>query len=268
MAEPGERAGLQVAGGGNPVEVRILSAALPHCYPRHAVPRRYHLRGLGRRPLTAEKGVRIPVAVPQKPCRSGAFFRREGMGRSLIACWTPCGPSWSSFRSCRRLRVGATQERSRRCPGRFASSPVMAQSALIQALKDADDAVEEAEVPDPLREAAFVRALDYLLGGGSAAASGSPLPSTAPEAATRDQAAGGAGARTTGRSNREAARHRRWDRFAHLRSGRSGRAHGRSAHQTRPRRRPRHKIARLVPAARQAARLSRMDPRGGGPARR
>ena len=53
--------------GGNPVEVRVLSAAL-RCYPaQRSLP--LSSRGLGRRPLTAETGVRIPVAVPQKPAK-------------------------------------------------------------------------------------------------------------------------------------------------------------------------------------------------------
>ena len=50
----------------------------------------------------------------------------------------------------------------------------MAQSALIQVLKDAVEAIDEAKVPEPLREAAFVRAVDHLLGGWLAAASGKP----------------------------------------------------------------------------------------------
>jgi hypothetical protein len=38
-------------------------------------------RGLGRRPLTAETGVRIPVAVPLRPARRGGFRRSSGLRR-------------------------------------------------------------------------------------------------------------------------------------------------------------------------------------------
>src|ERR1044071_3113231 len=52
-------------GGRTPVEVRVLSAALPDLVAslRSGCSLPLSSRGLGRRPLTAETGVRIPVAV-------------------------------------------------------------------------------------------------------------------------------------------------------------------------------------------------------------
>src|SRR5690349_16172904 len=64
-------------GGRTPVEVRVLSAALPDLVAslrsRCSLP--LSSRGLGRRPLTAETGVRIPVAVLQKALRLRGFRR-------------------------------------------------------------------------------------------------------------------------------------------------------------------------------------------------
>src|SRR4051812_40694086 len=53
-------------------------------------------RGLGRRPLTAETGVRIPVAVPQKPAPRAGFVLLGGgrgklRGKSSGSHWRPYG---------------------------------------------------------------------------------------------------------------------------------------------------------------------------------
>ena len=75
--------GLYARGGSSPLS-RIVSQV--RCYPaRRFLP--LSSRGLGRRPLTAETGVRIPVAVPhESPASAGLFrwCRRSGGRRSRI----------------------------------------------------------------------------------------------------------------------------------------------------------------------------------------
>ena len=90
---------------GNPVEVRVLSAASSagvRCYPaRRFLP--LSSRGLGRRPLTAETGVRIPVAVPHEAPQSRGFRRFKG------ALWDGCGTVRAALRrstSGERLSTG------------------------------------------------------------------------------------------------------------------------------------------------------------------
>src|SRR3954454_14604435 len=60
------------------VEVRVLSTALARATLSHPEPP--SSRGLGRRPLTAETGVRIPVAVLRKRPWYGRFHR-SGLAR-------------------------------------------------------------------------------------------------------------------------------------------------------------------------------------------
>src|SRR5262249_33302374 len=64
-------------GGRTPVEVRVLSAALPDLVAslRSGCSLPLSSRGLGRRPLTAETGVRIPVAVLRDARLPGGFRR-------------------------------------------------------------------------------------------------------------------------------------------------------------------------------------------------
>src|SRR4051812_17221620 len=68
-------------GGSSPLS-RIPSVG---CYSRLRVPVPLSSRGLGRRPLTAETGVRIPVAVPLEARRRRAFFMpaRTALGLGL-----------------------------------------------------------------------------------------------------------------------------------------------------------------------------------------
>src|SRR4051794_6127971 len=76
-------------GGRTPVEVRVLSAALPDLVASLRSGRFLPLssRGLGRRPLTAETGVRIPVAVLHDARLPAGFVvheRRPDSGISRI----------------------------------------------------------------------------------------------------------------------------------------------------------------------------------------
>ena len=85
------------------MEVRVLSAASLRYPAKRFLP--LSSRGLGRRPLTAETGVRIPVAVLKSPL-SGAFSLGQCVGRVADARAGPsagpvcaqrfqAGPLWS-----------------------------------------------------------------------------------------------------------------------------------------------------------------------------
>ena len=79
--------GLYARGGSSPLS-RTLGA---HCYSGRRGSLPLSSRGLGRRPLTAETGVRIPVAVLRETRLSGGF--RRSRARSPRACiWRPRGP--------------------------------------------------------------------------------------------------------------------------------------------------------------------------------
>src|SRR3954454_16947571 len=66
------------------VEVRVLTTALARATLSHPEPP--SSRGLGRRPLTAETGVRIPVAVLVKPAPGAGFSIRGALcGQSVPA---------------------------------------------------------------------------------------------------------------------------------------------------------------------------------------
>ena len=72
------RRGGNARGGSSPLSRIVLQA---RCYPaRRFLP--LSSRGLGRRPLTAETGVRIPVAVPHEARLPGGFRRSPGRLRA------------------------------------------------------------------------------------------------------------------------------------------------------------------------------------------
>ena len=139
-----------------PVEVRVLSAASPRASVRgvQALATLAHefgpvplsSRGLGRRPLTAETGVRIPVAVLTEASHSRGFRRLGSRRRSR-----PCVSDNHAV-----MQFGAPPPRVRTEPFRR-NSPI-AQSKLAQG-------------PRPVHAGSFRRALD---GGRSDA--GAPKP--------------------------------------------------------------------------------------------
>src|SRR5215207_8440063 len=94
----------QPRGGSNPLS-RIVQQR-GRCYAaRRFLP--LSSRGLGRRPLTAETGVRIPVAVPLDARLHGGFRRSGGGATNLRSrrTWSPFGSpvtSTSGGGACRR----------------------------------------------------------------------------------------------------------------------------------------------------------------------
>ena len=74
--------------GRKPLEVRVLSAAfsgpeIGRPVAKIAANLPLSSRGLGRRILSPETGVRIPVAVPQKPASQAGFVVREASAGQL-----------------------------------------------------------------------------------------------------------------------------------------------------------------------------------------
>jgi hypothetical protein len=105
-------------------------------------------RGLGRRPLTAETGVRIPVAVLRKPCKSQGF-RHSGGGADQCADQSS-GPRAPAIRDS--FRCGWPSPRPR--------APSIAYAARVPIARGAGEGVRAAL---PLRRSTHGVSASFLI---------------------------------------------------------------------------------------------------------